>query len=99
MQLSEEDSQQILLLENTMKEIYTKFEHEIDRCVEESKSMEFKGGWDSFTNLAELFDRADADILYPREWHDYCLSTAIELKRISTKMNELYVCLDVHLCL
>ena len=67
MQLSEEDSQQILLLENTMKEIYTKFEHEIDRWVEEFKSMEFQGGLDSFTDLAELFDRADPDILFLRE--------------------------------
>ena len=99
MQLSEEDSQEILLLENTMKEMYAKFEHEIDKCVEESKSMEYQGdSWNSFVSLARLFDRADPDILSPREWHDYRLSTEIALKRISTKMNEPYVWMCTCVC-
>ena len=60
--------------------------------------MEFLGGLDSFTDLAELFDRADPDILFLREWHDYRLSTELELKRISTKINEPYVWMCTCVC-
>ena len=93
MKLSEKESQKVLLMENSMEDVYTKLESEIDRIVTVAKDMDYEEYPRSDNQLRNLFDgflstwvRSDNRLL--NEWHDYRFPTELALKEIFTKLNE-----------
>ena len=96
MKLSEKESQKVLLMENSMEDVYTKLESEIDRIVTVAKDMDYEEYPRSDNQLRRLFAgfistwvRSENRLL--NEWHDYKFPTELTLKEIFTKLNEPYV--------
>ena len=91
--LSEEDSQTISCLENSIEERYQNFEREIDRIANHAKELKYdRGSLGILTNMYSTILNRNYQI--QKEWHKLRLEMDLSLKEIATKMGKPYVWAD-----
>ena len=81
--LSEEDSQTVSSLENSIKGSNREFEREIERCANLSRELQ----WDSKDCISDIYSSSIADLLRIKSiWHELELKINLSLREIATKM-------------
>ena len=91
--LSEEDSQTISGLENSIEEKYQNFEREIDRIAKLAKELKYERG--SLGILTDMYSTLlNPNYQIQKEWHKLRLKMDLSLKEIATKMGKPYVWAD-----
>ena len=80
--LSEEDSQTVSSLENSIEETNREFEREIDRVANLSRELQ----WDRDC-ISDIYSNSMADLSkIKNEWHELELKINLSLRDIATKM-------------
>ena len=84
--LSEDDSQTVSLLENSIEETNREFEREIDRVAHLSRELQYDRD-----SIYDLYSKSMADLSQIKnEWHELKLKINRSLREIATKMKKPY---------
>ena len=88
--LSEEDSQELVLLENSIEETYKKFENDISRVANIAKDLKYENNCCKI--LDDLYSKTNnwKTSKIQEEWHQLRLKIDLSLKEIATKLKKPY---------
>ena len=88
--LSVEDSQKVVLLENSIEETYKKFENDISRVANIAKDLKYEHNCCKI--LDDLYSKTNnwKTSKIQEEWHQLILKIDLSLKEIATKLKKPY---------